>query len=373
MVVICSDCCSQSLATNFITIQLLYWIRKGVASMDSTMAARMGFISAGRIKPLCCVSDSSTKPNSPACARKRPVRSATPVVAPMLRASSRMMPSLSSSGATSSSSTSTHCSMRMCQSSIMPMVMKNSPSNTSWKGRISVPTWCRYSVSDTSTPAMKAPSARLSPASSVSQARPRVMSSRFSMNSSSLLRRATCVSHQRMNFCPPVSSSPTSTVALTSARPSARSNSSGEEPSAGTSTSSGTTARSWNSRMPMIWRPCSLSSSARSARSLPTMAVLLMAMVPARATAVCQPTSHTPPSQRASTSVPITAASIVAATCNRPSPNTCLRMARNLGRLNSSPMANIRNTTPNSPRWRTLSEFCANARACGPIRMPAAR
>ncbi|MNV57637.1 hypothetical protein D3C71_1499790 [compost metagenome] len=69
MDVICSDCCSQSLATSFITMRLLYMMRKGVASMDSTMAARMGFISAGCTSPLACVSDSSTNPNSPAWAR----------------------------------------------------------------------------------------------------------------------------------------------------------------------------------------------------------------------------------------------------------------------------------------------------------------
>ena len=86
---------------------------------------------------------------------------------------------------------------------------------------MSVPTWWRYSVSDTSTPAMNAPSARLRPASSVSQASPSVMSSRFSMNSSSLLRRATSVSHQRITLCPPVSSTATSTVALSKAMPNA--------------------------------------------------------------------------------------------------------------------------------------------------------
>src|SRR3989344_4205256 len=166
---------------------------------------------------------------------------------------------------------------------------------------MSVPTWCLYSVSDTSTPAMKAPSARLSPASSVSQARPSVISSRLSMNSSSLLRRATSVSHQRMNRCPPVSRMPTSTVALTSAHASAVSSWSDEELSAGINTSSGTTARSWNSRIPITRRPCSLSSSASSAMSLTTMAVLLIAITHESASAVCQPISHTQPTQREST------------------------------------------------------------------------
>ncbi len=131
MVVICSDCCSQSLATSFITMRLLYMMRNGVASIDSTMAAKMGFMSAGCTSPFSSVSDSSTKPNSPACARYRPVRKATPVVAPMLRASARMSTSLSSSGTVISTSTSAQRSTRMCQSSIMPMVMKNRPSSTS--------------------------------------------------------------------------------------------------------------------------------------------------------------------------------------------------------------------------------------------------
>ena len=47
MVVICSDCCSHSLATSFITMRLLYMMMKGVASIDSTMLARIGLSSAG--------------------------------------------------------------------------------------------------------------------------------------------------------------------------------------------------------------------------------------------------------------------------------------------------------------------------------------
>ena len=86
------------------------------------------------------------------------------------------------------------------------MVMKNRPSSTSWNGRMSVSTWCLYSVSAISMPATKAPSASDRPASSVSQARPSVTSSRLRTNSSSLLRRATSVSHQRITRWPPTSS-----------------------------------------------------------------------------------------------------------------------------------------------------------------------
>jgi hypothetical protein len=61
------------------------------------------------------------------------------------------------------------------------------------------------------------------------------------------------------------------------------------EPSAGISTSSGTTARSWNSSTPITRRPCSLSSSSRSAISFTTMAVELIAKAPPSTTAPCQP------------------------------------------------------------------------------------
>ena len=44
------------------------------------------------------------------------------------------------------------------------------------------------------------------------------------------------------------------------------------------------------------------------------------------------------------------AQAMVASTCAKPSPNTILRMLRSLGRLNSSPITNIRKTTPNSAR-----------------------
>ncbi len=64
---------------------------------------------------------------------------------------------------------------------------------------------------------------------------------------------------------------------------------------------------------------------------------------------------------------------IVSTTCDSPSPKTSVRMPRSLGRLNSSPIANIRNTTPNSARFLTPALSCASASAFGPITMPTAR
>ena len=123
----------------------------------------------------------------------------------------------------------------------------------------------------------------------------------------------------------------------------------------------------------MMRLPCSLSSSSRSAMSLTTMAVLLIASAPDSATAVCQPMFQYAGNSRARSNEPPIDAAMVSSTCNMPKPNTWRRMARNLGRLNSSPIANMRNTTPNSPRCRTPAESCASASACGPISTPAAR
>ncbi|MCY1560532.1 hypothetical protein D9M68_976730 [compost metagenome] len=81
-----------------------------------------------------------------------------------------------------------------------------------------------------------------------------------------------------------------------------------------------------------------------------TMAVLLMAMTPPSATAICHDTFHQAGSTSASNSEAAVVSSTVSATCDRPRPNTWRFITRSLGRLNSSPITNIRNTTPNSAR-----------------------
>ena len=227
---------------------------------------------------------------------------------------------------------------------------------------MSVSTWCLNSVSAISMPATNAPSASDRPACSVSHARPSVTSSTLRMNSSSLLRRATSVSHQRITRGPPTSSTVSSTAALSAAKPSAwprpiaaspASLAAAKGPSAGISTSSGTTAKSWNSSTPTTRRPCSVSSSSRSAISLTRIAVELIASAAPSATALAHDSPHWRPtsaSPHVSSVLPATPATMVSATWLRPSPNTSVRIPRSLERLNSRPITNIRNTTPNSAR-----------------------
>ena len=131
IVVSCTDCSSQSLAASRMTMRLLYITISGVSSIDSTIAASTGLRRLAGSSPFCPASASSTKPNSPACARYRPVRKATPGAAPNRRASAVTRPSLNSTGPTSSASTSSHCSATARSSSFMPTVMKNRPSSTS--------------------------------------------------------------------------------------------------------------------------------------------------------------------------------------------------------------------------------------------------
>ena len=118
-------------------------------------------------------------------------------------------------------------------------------------------------------------------------------------------------------------------------------------PSAGIMISSGTTARSWNSSTPMMLRPCSVSSSSRSA------SILLRS-----------PSTTSPARRRARRSP----ASAYASRSSRSSRSTqrdrdrhrdlqqrrgrtpCRRIERSLASENSSPIENIRNTTPNSAR-----------------------
>ena len=82
IVVIATDCISQSVALRRITMRLLYITMNGVASIDSTMLASTGLCRLSGSRPPSVASASSTNPNSPACARYSPVRSATPGAAP---------------------------------------------------------------------------------------------------------------------------------------------------------------------------------------------------------------------------------------------------------------------------------------------------
>ncbi len=78
-------------------------------------------------------------------------------------------------------------------------------------------------------------------------------------------------------------------TAFASAPPSDQPRSPPLPPSAGIRIRNRTTARSWNSRMPITSRPCGVPSSARSASIFDTMAVELMASAPPSTMPAFQP------------------------------------------------------------------------------------
>jgi len=214
-------------------------------------------------------------------------------------------------------------------------------------------------------PARKAPSASDSPTSSDTQARPSVISSTLSMNSSPERRRATCVNHQRIRRWPNTSTSESRNTTFTAARPSVNTISSAGRDSAGSRISSGTTAMSWNSSTPITSRPCGRSRSMRSASSLERIAVDEVASVLPSANAAIQPSPSSRPARVNSR--------MLASTWTSPSPNTMRFIAINRPSENSRPMENIRNTTPNSARWRAPSDSCIRFSACGPPTAPTTR
>ncbi len=57
-------------------------------------------------------------------------------------------------------------------------------------------------------------------------------------------------------------------------------------------------------------------------------------------------------------------------TCEPPNPNNIFLIEFNLGRLNSKPIVNIKNTIPNSTKWRLDSESGRIPKALGPRTKP---
>jgi hypothetical protein len=97
----------------------------------------------------------------------------------------------------------------------------------------------------------------------------------------------------------------------------------------------------------MIWRPCVELSSRRSVSSFASSAVDDIDTTPPNINAALQST----PSAAAIAQ----AINIVAPTWAAPRPNTMRRIVMSRGRLNSSPMLNIRKTTPISASSRASS------------------
>ena len=171
----------------------------------------------------------------------------------------------------------------------MPTEMKKKPSSRPSNGSMSACSSWRYSDSDSSTPAMKAPSDGDRPATVASKAVPATMSSATVVNTSGVFAPPMARNSGRSRKRPP--------IRMTAMAAAARATSSQgtwsgtlSPASSGTSATSGMNARSWNSSTANASRPARLVSRSRSASIGSTIAVEDIARPAPSTTAPCQAT-----------------------------------------------------------------------------------
>ncbi|MDT4828760.1 hypothetical protein FQZ97_621570 [compost metagenome] len=251
----------------------------------------------------------------------------------------------------------------------MPTAMKNSPSSRPLKGSMSVSSSRRYSLSASSTPARKAPSAIDRPTNCISAAMATTSSSAAAVKISGVSLRAIQRRIGRSSSRPP-RMMPAITPTIFSAS-SARSSplmdcSAAVAPArSGSSARIGIAATSWNSRIEKPAWPLGVFSRLRSPNTCSAMAVDDSAS-PSAATSA---TRHGAPTAQPTANS--TAAQL--STCADPQPKIGRRrLHRRLG-SSSRPTRNSISTTPNSAKCSTSSTLDTRPRPQGPMAMPATR
>ena len=230
----------------------------------------------------------------------------------------------------------------------MPTETKNRPSSRPLKGSIVTSISWRNSVSASSRPAMKAPSAMDRPLSALSRPAPMTTSRQAAMNSSSLLARATDFIIGRRTSRPATTRTTRPMAAGAKASSSLGDGASPAWPAATARVIRiGATARSWNSSTEKMARPAGECWRLRSASRGMTIAVDDRARAAPIARAAGQ---GWPRAWAAAAMTPRQTA-----TCRPPRPNTIRRMRRRRSQDSSSPIMNSRKTTPSSASWATCS------------------
>ncbi len=222
-----------------------------------------------------------------------------------------------------------------------PTDTKNRPSSSPLKGSTVTSISRLYSVSASSSPAMKAPSAIDRPLTAATALVPISTNRQAAMKNSVERVAATRWNSGRSTSRP----RPTMAAMASAAGASVQSRPGTAPPASRLARNEapnrrGATARSWNSSTAKAVRPAPEFSRLRSASSGITIAVEDRASVPPSSAATATGTPMPIPAAiRTSPDTP---------TCNGPSPNTSRRRADRRSNDSSSPIMNIRNTTPNS-------------------------
>ena len=175
------------------------------------------------VRPAAAPVCSSTNANSPTCAVSSPAAPATPQRAPASLTPAAVTAAFTTSSASTQPSTGSGFCHRNAGSSRMPTLAKNTAEKSTCSGSTSPKAWWLKRLSEMSSPARKAPSARLTPASEVTYASPKHTATSVSRNTSAEQVRATFSISGGTSRRAPSSTSATMPPALASAhrRPSA--------------------------------------------------------------------------------------------------------------------------------------------------------
>ena len=142
----------------------------GVSSIDSVTAAISSDDTGVEITPACAAVWNTTKPNSPPCASSMTKTGRSRSGIGIAIAIAHSTSSLSARKPSTTAAISHGCCRTTAKSMLMPTAMKKRPSSSPLNGSMSVSSSRRYSLSASSTPARKAPSAIDRPTASMSAA-----------------------------------------------------------------------------------------------------------------------------------------------------------------------------------------------------------
>jgi hypothetical protein len=256
--------------------------------------------------------------------------------------------------------------MTTAKSMLMPTAMKNRPSSSPLNGSRSVSSWRRYSLSASSTPARKAPSAIDRPTACISDAVATTSSRLAAVKISGVPLRAIQRSAGRSSNRPPkmmASTMPTALAAVSQPLPPAATACC--TASKGSSVMTMMPPRSWNSATLRMLRPPLVGIRLRSARVDRAMAVELCDSARPATSASCQ--------RRPAASATAAINTVEPSSCTLPQPKIGRRSDHSRLGSSSRPTRNSISTTPNSAKCRMSVGSDTSFSTPGPIRMPAAR
>ncbi len=303
--------------------------------------------------PACVAVWNTTKPNSPPCASRMMKTGRSGRGSGMARAIAHSTTAFSSRKPAASTATRSGRCITTAKSMLMPTAMKKSPSSSPLNGSMSVSSSRRYSLSASSTPARKAPSAIDMPTACIKAAVATTSSSDAAVKISGVSLRAIQRSAGRSSRRPPSTMAAMTAITFSMLHQPLPSATASRAP---TSCSSAT--------LKMLW-PEVVAIRLRSASTPRPIAVDDIAK-PSPATSASRQSAPT------STPTPV---------INTAEPNSCTLPQPKIGRRrdhsrrgsSSRPTRNSISTTPNSAKCRMSPGSVTSFRPHGPMRMPAPR